>query len=117
MLGLQAQYKLKCMEILCVDIFPLNHALTTLSIYSKCSLYIYFVYFFRREYKLKCMEILCVDIDSAHNCHLDQSLWKTAYYQPIELIRRMIQNHDDQWEPGILEQNLSAIIEDVSDMI
>ena len=68
---------------------------------------------FRREYQLKCMEILLFDIRAANEQNLDQSLWKTAYYQLIELMRKMIAAHDDNWEPRMLEQHLDAILDDV----
>ena len=68
----------------------------------------------RREYQLKCTEILVKDIHTAHDCSLDQSLWKTAYYQIIEVMRKMIGSGDDQWEPRMLEQHLSAVLDDVS---
>ena len=68
----------------------------------------------RREYQLKCMEILLFDIRAANEQGLDQSLWKTAYYQLIELMRKMIASRDENWEPRMLEQHLDAILDDVS---
>lgn len=79
------------------------------------------VFVFRREYQLKCAEILVQDITTAHDCNLDQSLWKSAYYQVIEVIRTMIHNthvggDQEQWEPRMLEQHLAAILDDVSNI-